>query len=306
MVLIPGRRPTLVDTGFGSDLAGTEALLRAAGVPPERLALIVHTHYHSDHTGGTHGLQARYGTPVAAHAVEAALVNARDPQTGCAAWLDQPLEPYRVDRALADGEPVEAGDGALIVLHTPGHTRGHLALYAPEAGALIAGDALHHGDVPWINPFGEGADALERTLTTLDRLAALPLRWACSGHGPPIPDPAAAIAHAQRRYTGWLTAPEKAAWHACKRIFAFALMIRDGLPEAAVTPYLLACPWFADYSRAVFALAPADFVAPLLAEMLRSGAAEWRGGRLVARGPHRVPPPGWATAPTGVRAWPPI
>src|SRR5690349_12539802 len=275
MVIITGPRPVLVDPGFGSDRTATNQILHATGVPPERLALIVNTHYHSDHCGGNYALQHTYRLPVAAHAAEAAQVNARDPQTGMAVWLDQPIEPYSVQLPLDDGDEIDTGAVTLRVVHTPGHTRGHIALYAPTEGILIAGDALHAADVPWINRFGEGADALEQALATLDRLAALPLRWACSGHGPAITDPAAAIAATRRRYTQWQQAPEQLAWHACKRIFAYALMIRDGLPEAEVRPYLLQRAWFNDYSRHVFGVEPADFLARFLAEILRGGAGGW-------------------------------
>src|SRR3712207_1346562 len=74
MVLVLGRgaeRPILFDSGFGADLDETERLLREAGVPPERLALLVNSHYHCDHAGGNGGLQARHGLPVAAHRWEA-------------------------------------------------------------------------------------------------------------------------------------------------------------------------------------------------------------------------------------------
>jgi glyoxylase-like metal-dependent hydrolase (beta-lactamase superfamily II) len=304
MVLIGGPRPVLVDPGLGSDRAATEQLLRAAGIPPERLALIVNTHYHSDHSGGNYALQHTYGLPVAAHAVEAGQVNARDPQTGMAVWLDQPIEPYTVQHLLRDGDELDTGAVTLRVVHTPGHTRGHIALYAPDEQILIAGDALHAADVPWINRFGEGAEALEQALTTLDRLAALPLRWACSGHGPAITDPAVAIAATWRRYTQWRQAPEQLAWHACKRIFVYALMIRDGLPEADVRPYLVSRGWFNDYSRHVFGVQPADFVERFLAEILRVGAGVWQDGRLVARTPYTPPPPGWIEAPTRPQDWP--
>jgi glyoxylase-like metal-dependent hydrolase (beta-lactamase superfamily II) len=306
MVLIAGPRPVLVDPGFGSDRAATADLLRGAGIPPERLALIVNTHYHSDHIGGNYALQHTYGLPVAAHAAEAAQVNARDPQTGMAVWLDQPIEPYTVQQPLHDGAEIDTGAVRLRVVHTPGHTRGHITLYAPAEQILIAGDALHAADVPWINRFGEGADALEQALATLDRLAALPLRWACSGHGPAITDPAAAIAKTRRRYTQWQQAPEQLAWHACKRIFAYALMIRDGLPEAEVRPYLLNRSWFADYSRHVFGVEPAAFVERFLAEILRVGAGVWQDRRLVARTPHIPPPPGWIAAPARPQDWPAV
>lgn len=304
MVLVRGRRPVLVDSGFGSDLPETERLLREAGAPPERLALIVNTHYHCDHVGGNSGLQRRYGLPVAAHRRDADLIARRDREAGAAEWLDQPIEPYRVDRALAAGEEIDADGVTLQVLPAPGHTLGQIALYAPDERTLICGDALHGDDVGWINPFREGDDALQRALGTLDRLAGLPLRRAYSGHGPAIADPAAAIDAARRRYTGWLAAPDKPAWHACKRIFAYALMLRDGLPAAEVAPYLLGRAWFRDYSRRPFAVEPAAFVAPLLAEMLRSGAAGWRDGRLVALAPHTPPPPGWPPGPARPKDWP--
>jgi len=130
MLLIRGERPLLVDTGFGSDTDETEQLIRAAGIPPQRLALIVNTHYHSDHVGGNHWLQMRYGVPIASHRWEAALINHRDPEAGSARWLDQPIAPYHVDRALSEGEEIDVGGVMLQVLHTPGHTVATPCLYA--------------------------------------------------------------------------------------------------------------------------------------------------------------------------------
>src|SRR5690625_636992 len=52
MILIKDRSPTLIDTGFGSDVQDTERLIKDADVSPEELHLIVNTHYHSDHVGG--------------------------------------------------------------------------------------------------------------------------------------------------------------------------------------------------------------------------------------------------------------
>jgi glyoxylase-like metal-dependent hydrolase (beta-lactamase superfamily II) len=292
-VLIRTSRPVLVDTGFGSDLPETERLLWEAGVSPESLRLVINTHHHSDHVGGNHDIQRGYGVPVAAHRWEAGPVNNRDPEACCAEWLDQPVEPYRVDVPLADGDEVDAGEICLRVLHTPGHTLGHTSLWEPEERVLICGDALHDDDVGWINPFREGVGALERALESLDKLAGLPARRVLSGHGREIHDHLAAVNAVRGRYERWLADPRKPAWHACKRIFAYALMLSDGLPQARVARYLLGCPWFGDYARHVFGVEPPEFVGPLLSEMLRSGAAGWRDGRLVALTPHNPPPRGW-------------
>lgn len=303
MALIRGPRPILVDPGYGADLATTIALLHEAGVAPESLALIVNTHYHGDHCGGNGGLQARYGTPIAAHAWEAGAINRRDAEACAAAWLDQPVEPYRVQQILHDGDLLETGVATVRIIHVPGHTLGLIALYVEEEATLICGDAFHGDDVAWINPYREGPGALERALASLERLAGLRLARAYSGHSPPMDDPLAAIDAARRRYERWASEPERLGWHACKRIFAYALMIRGGLSREQLHSYLLACPWFQDYSRGIFGVAPADFVRPLIEEMLRSGAAGWAGPRLVALGAHTAPSPGWPLA-LRPRDWP--
>lgn len=305
-MLARGERPVLVDIGFGSDLSTTEDLLRKAGVPPESLALIVNTHYHCDHAGGNSGLQRRYGLPIAAHRWEADLVNRRDREACSVEWLDQPIEPYWVDYPLSDGDEIETGGVVLQVLHTPGHTLGHISLYAPEERVLICGDAVHGDDVAWINPFREGAGAMQRALESLDRLAGLPVLRAYSGHGPGIEDPEAAIEAARRRYAKWLDEPQKAYWHACKRIFAYALMIYGALDEKEVRPYLLRCPWFDDYARHGFGAEPSELAGSLVAEMLRSGAAGWRNERLGALPPHNRPPADWLSGPYRPKDWPKV
>lgn len=305
MVLLRGCRPLLFDTGFGSDFAATEHLLRTAGLSPADLTLVVNSHYHCDHSGGNHGFQQHYGLPIAAHATEARLINARDPRAGAAEWLDQPIEAYQVTRELEDGEEIDLGERRLRVVHTPGHSAGHICLYAPAEGVLLAGDAVHADDVAWINLFTEGAAPLERAIASLHKLAALDVRWMCSGHSPPTSAAAAAIAAALERYERWRSDPQRLAWHACKRIFTYHLMLLDGMPLEQVGPYLVGCPWFVAYSSEVFAQVPTDFVEPFLAELARSGAATVRDGRLIACAPYTPPARGWPSSPGRVRAWEP-
>jgi glyoxylase-like metal-dependent hydrolase (beta-lactamase superfamily II) len=87
----------LIDSGDGSpaSIARTRAFLAAHRAEPRWLAL---THFHADHAGGA----AALGLPVAAHAVEAELINGGDPRAGDT-WLGFDIPPYRVTRALADG-----------------------------------------------------------------------------------------------------------------------------------------------------------------------------------------------------------
>jgi hydroxyacylglutathione hydrolase len=297
MALITGPRPILIDTGFGSDLAITERLLRDAGQDPASLFLIANTHAHCDHVGGNHALQRGYGIPVAASAIDAALINGRDVNAGDAEFLDQPVEPFRVDGVLAEGDELETGTVVLQVIATPGHTPGHLSFYAPEERVLVLGDVVHNDDVAWLNLCYEGPDPLDVMMGTLDRLAALRVDWACSGHGPRIENLAAVLDAARRRYENWRGKPHKIAWHACKRIFGYELMLEGGMTAERVREYLLAAPWFVAHSRQVFELEPAEFVTPLVDEMLRAGAARWEEGRLVTLTPYTPVSAAWLQQP---------
>ncbi|GAC1469832.1 MAG: hypothetical protein PVSMB5_16600 [Ktedonobacteraceae bacterium] len=296
-VLIEDEKPVLIDSGFGSDVPALLQWLSDAAIAPERLWLLINTHYHCDHAGGNHYLQSQAGVRIAAQRWEARLINNRSSEACSVLFLRQPIEPYRVDVALGDGDELVLGKRVLRVLHTPGHTLGHISLYFPQEKMLVCGDAVHDDDVSWINPFREGAGALERTMESIERLAQLDVRMAFSGHGAMLAQPQEAFDRARRRYEKWLRAPEKLGWHACKRIFAYALMLSAGLARGSETDYLLACPWFLDYSRHIFRCEPAAFVQPLLEEMLRSGAARWQHERLIALTTFTPPSQEWVHAP---------
>ncbi|WP_342514393.1 MBL fold metallo-hydrolase [Sporosarcina sp. FSL K6-1522] len=293
MVLIKDQLPILIDSGFGSEAAETERLMKGTGVSPEELHLIVNTHYHSDHVGGNYHLQKKYGVQIAAHKWEADLINIGDSEACAAEWLDQPIEPYRVDRKLSDNDEIHTGSSTLKVLHTPGHTLGHISLYEPEEEILICGDLFHKQDIGWLNIFREGVASIQRSIESLDRLSKLRIGQAYSGHGPKIENPLAAIDAARGRMEKWLSTPEKISWHACKRIFSFTLMIKNGLVKEEIDNYLLTCGWFQDFARHSFQLQPEEFIPILLDEMIRSGAAGWHNNRLIATAPYEAPQEEW-------------
>lgn len=304
MVLIRGKQPLLVDSGFGGDLPRTESLIGRTGIRPQEIQYIINTHYHSDHVGGNSALQQRYGLQVAAHRWEGQLVNHKHREACAAQWLDQPVESYRVSLLLVDGDEIDTGSTEINVCHTPGHTLGHISLYLPGTRELICGDLLQTRDVGWINIFREGTSALSITLDSLEKLDRLPLSVVYPGHGPLINEPRPVIARARKRLERWLTRPEEAAWHACKRIFAYALMINRGLPGSEINDYLLACNWFIDFSRHIFRIDPPDFVQPLVDEMTRSGAGFWRDGHLHAATPHNPPGDDWPPPAAKPSDWP--
>jgi len=292
IVTSEGRR-VLFDAGFGSDAALITRALDAAGTPAAALDLVVNTHWHSDHAGGNSWLQAGHGLPVAAARADAELVNHGLPGACLAEWLDQPVGKYRVDQPLDPDQTLTAGPLDWEVLATPGHTPTHLSFYQADEQLLVLGDAVHASDVGWVNLALDGPGALDAALATVERLAALPVHAALPGHGPAITDPAAAFAAAHARYQRMRDDPQRAAWHACKRILAFALMINDGIPLGSLHSWLASRPWLAGHAAAVFGTAPGELARDLLTEMRRTGAVAERDGKLICLTPHHAPPPSW-------------
>ncbi|MDA0180183.1 MBL fold metallo-hydrolase [Solirubrobacter phytolaccae] len=199
----------LIDTGSGTPASIARLRAFAAGVSEVAL-----THFHADHAGGA----AALGLPVAAHAAEA---DTSDPRTGDP-WLGFAIPPYRVDRALRDGDTI----GELVVVHTPGQTPGHVAYWHEPTRTAITGDLMQRGDVAWVpfgGPWAEGA--LETMIESVRTIASLRPARCISGHGPPVDDVPGTVELTLRRYAQFEKHPEKAVWHAIRRALVSHLMI---------------------------------------------------------------------------------
>ncbi|XVV39206.1 MBL fold metallo-hydrolase [Streptomyces sp. CA-100214] len=301
-LLLNGRHPAVIDSGFTGHAEQTAAFIRTH---TDALALVVNTHWHSDHVGGNALLQRR-GAAIAAGTPEAEAIARRDPGCCAAEYLDQPVPPYTVDLPLGDGQPLLLGDTDWEVIRTPGHTPGHLALWQPEERLLVVGDALSDYDVGWVNLALDGPDAATTALRSLKRLADLTPRVILPSHGPIPTDPEATLAAALRRAQRLVDDPHGAVWYGARRILAFALMIRDGIPADEIESYLQARAWMTDAAR-LLDLTPQALADELVRTMVASGAVVRREGRLHATAPHtpvaagslRVPyPRAWPTAPS--------
>ena len=281
LLLLSGREAALVDSGFVGHAQETLAWTRAhAG----HVSLVVNTHWHSDHVGGNALLQAA-GAGIAASAPDAAAVTRRDPGCCLAEYLDQPVSPYTVDEPLEDRQVLRLGEADWEVVRTPGHTPGHLSLWQPEERLLVVGDALSDYDVGWVNLALDGPDATATALTSLARLADLDPRVLLTAHGPMPADASAALAAAARRAQRLVDDPAGAVWYGARRILAFALMIRDGIPADAIEPYLHARAWLTDAAR-LLSRTPESLATELVDTMLSSGAIILRDSRLHAAAEH--------------------
>ena len=172
-----GERPALVDAGMPDSGPAIHDGLRALGLPPEDVALVLLTHEHADHAGGA---DAFPNALLAAHPLAASKLRHGDRRTTHAHAPREPeLELY--DRSL-----VHAGGIALRVLHTPGHTSGSVCLFDESRGLLFTGDtAFARGTLTDLFASGSRGDHV----ASLQRLLALPARLLLPGHGQVSEDP---------------------------------------------------------------------------------------------------------------------
>lgn len=172
-----GPLPVLVDVGMPESGDAVRAGLNALGVPPDDVRLVLLTHEHADHAGGSWAFP---GAVLAAHPLAAAKLRHDDRRATHAPSVREP-EVELDDRSL-----VHAGGRALRVLHTPGHTSGSVCLYDEERGLLFTGDtAFARGTLSDVFASGSRGDHV----ASLERLHALSTRLLLPGHGAVSEDP---------------------------------------------------------------------------------------------------------------------
>src|SRR5207245_325637 len=102
---------------------------------------------------------------------------------------------------------LDTGVVRLRVVPAAGPSVGQIALFEDRSRVLIAGDAILASDVAWINPFLDGADALETAIATLERIGLLDARVALARHGEVIEDVADRIKRSLERLWLWPKSP---------------------------------------------------------------------------------------------------
>jgi hydroxyacylglutathione hydrolase len=61
--------------------------------------------------------------------------------------LGSPPQPKPPEHELQDGETFRFGESSFNVIHTPGHSPGHVILHSPEHALAIVGDLVFAGSV---------------------------------------------------------------------------------------------------------------------------------------------------------------
>ena len=187
----------VVDPGPDDDDHLARLLAATAG---QRVAFIVVTHTHRDHSPLAKRLRAAVGAPIVGARAHVA-------RPGSLQGLDASHDhDYAPDRELTDGESIEFGGVVLTALATPGHAANHLAFALEPENALFSGDHVMAWSTSIVAPPDGSMSDYMASLEKL-RLRREEIYW--PGHGGPVRDPnryvRALLGHRRQREASILT-----------------------------------------------------------------------------------------------------
>lgn len=176
--LIVTDRISVIDSGVAGSEEAILAYVESLGRRRDEIATLLLTHSHPDHVGGALPLVSACSCEVWAHAAELDWIEDTAKQfreRPVPGFSDLVAGPVRITRIINDGEALDLGAGVRArVLHTPGHSRGSIALYVEPDGALIAGDALQQsGAMPIYEDMDASIASLQKLLAVENALVLL-------------------------------------------------------------------------------------------------------------------------------------
>lgn len=158
-----------------------EEILDALNHEGLQLKLIIDTHGHFDHVDANQPLQDATGAKIAIHKLDAAML--KKPSQEALFFTGNRLRLSQADILLQEDDVLTFGNYRLKVMHTPGHTPGHISLLLEDHPLIYVGDLLFAGSIGRTDFPGGSFEALINAVKTKifplgDHYTVFP------GHGP--------------------------------------------------------------------------------------------------------------------------
>lgn len=141
------------------------------------------THGHFDHFADHAVVRKRFpNARIFIHALDAPKAANPDMQTRLFG-IPLSIPPLQPDELITDQQKLKLGSLQVVVLHTPGHSSGHVAYHFPQDGLLVGGDLIIGGSVGRTDLPDSNPAQLQESIRRVMQLS--PGTRLLGGHGPP-------------------------------------------------------------------------------------------------------------------------
>lgn len=132
----------LIDTGCSGQMEDLRIAMEKVGVSFNQLKVVILTHQDIDHIGSLTDILQNCGSHIKiyAHELDKPYIQGDLPLLKDGHIENPPKG--KVDETLKDGQELPYC-GGIRVIHTPGHTPGHISLYLKQSKTLVAGDSMY-------------------------------------------------------------------------------------------------------------------------------------------------------------------
>ncbi len=157
----------------------TEVILKKIDQLKLDLRLLVNTHGHSDHIAGNNKILQNTDAQLLIHQDEVEYLS--DPALNLSGFLGINLYSPPPDKLLKDGDIITLDSLNFCVVHTPGHTPGHISLVSDEHA--FVGDVIFQGSIGRTDfPKASGQKLIESIRNKIYQLPDNTILY--PGHGP--------------------------------------------------------------------------------------------------------------------------
>ena len=183
---LPENRHVLVDPGMVTNETRRNCLERLIsemekdGLKIADVGLIMNTHAHPDHFGASEAIRKISGAQVAiGKGDEDFLKLAGGEMAEALKQMGYEFPELNPDFFLTEGELRLGQDLVATIMLTPGHSKGHVSIYWPDAKVFMGGDLIFSGSTGRVDIPGGSAQMLKESI---ERVAQLDIEYLLTGH----------------------------------------------------------------------------------------------------------------------------
>ncbi len=161
--LIIDKKTALIDSGM------YEGVIKKVAELTEKFNVnvdfLINTHCHYDHTANDLVVKEKWGSKIAMHEDEII-----DMDSMLTKLFGENFKEIPVDIRLKENDMIDIGEIKLVVIHTPGHSKGGICLYDEKTKSLFSGDTIFVNGIGRSDFHGGSFDELKKSFEKIIEL----------------------------------------------------------------------------------------------------------------------------------------